>query len=187
MKFTPTDREDWRNWLVKNQAKRTEVWLVFLKKTTGRPNLSYNDAVEEALCFGWIDGVKRSIDEERYMHRFTPRKPDSKWSTSNKERAQRLIKAGQMAPAGTRAIELARKSGAWANPVRPHTKVAMPPELGRALKQNRKAASYFAGLAPSYQRQYMAWIAAAKRPETRARRLKEAMELLNHGKKLGMR
>lgn len=187
MRFTPKNRQDWRSWLEANQANKTEIWLVFLKKTTGKPNLSYNDAVEEALCFGWIDGVKRSIDEERYMHRFTPRKPRSKWSSTNKERAQRLIKAGQMSSAGTRAIELARENGAWENPVSPQTSTAMPPELGRELKKNRKAAEFFAGLAPSYQRQYMVWIASAKRPETKIRRLNETMALLSRGEKLGMR
>jgi len=187
MRFTPKDREDWRRWLKENHARETEIWLVFLKKTTGNPNLSYNDAVEEALCFGWIDGIKRSIDEERYMHRFTPRKTGSKWSKSNKERAERMVKAGKMAAAGKEAIEQARKSGAWADPGDSRTIVAMSPELSRKLKQNRKAAAFFNELAPSYQRQYMAWIEAAKRPDTRARRVDEAIALLGRGEKLGMR
>ena len=187
MRLTPKHRADWRSWLKENHASTDEVWLVFLKKTTGRPNLSYNDAVEEALCFGWIDGVKRSIDEERYMHRFTPRKPKSKWSGTNIKRAERLIKTGQMTPAGSSAIKLAKKNGAWANPTGPQASVAMPPELNERLLQNKKAADFFAELAPSYQRQYMAWIAAAKRPDTRSRRVDEAITLLSRGEKLGMR
>jgi uncharacterized protein YdeI (YjbR/CyaY-like superfamily) len=121
------------------------------------------------------------------MHRFTPRKPVSKWSSTNKERARRMIKAGQMSSAGNRAIELARKNGAWENPVSPQTSTAMPPELGKELKKNRKAAEFFEELAPSYQRQYVVWIASAKRPETKTRRLNETMALLSRGEKLGMR
>ena len=160
---------------------------MFYKRHTGKPTLTYNDAVEEALCFGWIDGIKRSIDDERYMHRFSPRKPDSKWSVLNKKRAARMLKAGQMAPAGEKAIELAKKNGKWNEPASVRTNFAMPPELHARLKRNKKAATFFASLAPSYQRQYIAWIATAKRPETKKRRLDEAVKLLNHGERLGMR
>jgi len=187
MRYTPRSREQWRNWLEKNHAIETEVWFVFLKQHTGRPSVSYNEAVEEALCFGWIDGVKRSVDEDRYMHRFTPRKADSRWSKSNKERAQRLLKAGQIAPAGMKSIELARKNGRWAEPVSARKKFSMPPELNAQFKRNKKAAVFFDSLAPSYQQQYVAWIATAKRPETKKRRLDEAIRLLTRGEKLGMR
>ncbi len=163
------------------------MWLVFLKQHTGKSNVSYNDAVEEALCFGWIDGVKRSIDEDRYMHRFTPRKLDSKWSKLNKERAQRMLKAGQMAPAGEKSIQLAKKNCKWTVHVSARTNFSMPPELNVRLKRNKKAAMFFASLAPSYQRQYVAWIATAKRPETKKHRLDQAIELLKRGEKLGMR
>jgi len=187
MRYKPGNREQWRNWLEKNHAKETEVWLVFLKQHTGRPNVSYNDAVEEALCFGWIDGVKRSIDEDHYTHRFTPRKSDSKWSELNKERARHMIDAGRMAPAGEKSIELAKKNGKWTRPANVRADFSMPPEFNARLKRNAKAATFFATLAPSYQRQYIAWIATAKRPETRNRRLDEAIELLTRGEKLGMR
>jgi uncharacterized protein YdeI (YjbR/CyaY-like superfamily) len=187
MRYRPKNREDWRNWLSEHHASRSEVWLVFLKKSTGRANLSYNDAVEEAVCFGWIDGLKRSIDEESYMHRFTPRKRDSKWSTTNKARAERMIEAGKMTGAGEKAIELARKSGAWSQPAEPPRKINMPPELRDGLGKNSEAAAFFDGLAPSCQRQYMTWIDAAKRPETRARRVREAIDLLSSRKRLGMR
>ncbi|MDH3372853.1 MAG: YdeI/OmpD-associated family protein [Gammaproteobacteria bacterium] len=187
MRYTPKNRNNWRNWLQKNHANETEVWLVFLKKHTARPNLSYNDAVEEALCFGWIDGIKRSIDKDRYMHRFTPRKPNSSWSESNKKRARCMIDAGQMAPAGKRSIELAKKNGKWTTPVGRHNVFKMPPELKAKLESSDKAASFFASLPPSYQRQYIAWIATAKRPKTKQGRLDEAIQLLERGKKLGMR
>ncbi|MEM7282429.1 MAG: hypothetical protein AAF438_12465, partial [Pseudomonadota bacterium] len=100
MKFLPKSRQDWRDWLRKHHKKKSEVWLVFIKKSTKTPNLSYNDAVEEALCFGWVDGVKKSIDEKHYTHRFSPRKPNSKWSETNKKRVARLTKSGLIRAAG---------------------------------------------------------------------------------------
>jgi len=187
MRYTPRNRGQWRSWLEKNHAIETEVWLVFLKKHTGKANLSYDDAVEEAICFGWIDGIKRSIDEDRYMHRFTPRKSGSKWSKSNTERARRMLSAGRMAPAGEKSIESAQADGRWTAHIGARTSFPMPPELKAQLKRSAKAAEFFASLAPSYQRQYIDWIASARRPETRQRRLEEAMKLLVGGEKLGMR
>jgi len=187
MRYTPKNRAQWRDWLRKNHASQTEVWLVFLKKHTGRQNVSYNDSVEEALCFGWIDGVKRSIDEDRYMHRFTPRKADSNWSESNKKRVRRLISADQLTAAGKESIRLAKKNGKWSAPASAPAEFPLPPEFDVRLKRNKKAAMFFGSLAPSYQRQYIAWIATAKRPDTRKRRAAEAIELLKRGEKLGMR
>ncbi len=187
MNYTPGNRVQWRAWLENNHANEAEVWLVFLKQHTGNPNVSYNDAVEEALCFGWIDGLKRTIDEDRYMHRFTPRKERSKWSKLNKERAQRMLKAGQMAPAGEKSIKMAKKNGRWIEPTSARTNFSIPREFDAQLKRNKKAATFFDSLAPSYQQQYIAWIATAKRPETRKRRLDEAIKLLYRGEKLGMR
>ncbi len=187
MKYTPRNRAQWRKWLEKNHATETEVWLVFLKKHTPKPNLSYNDAVEEAVCFAWIDGIKKSIDENRYMHRFTPRKPNSNWSEPNKKRVERMRKAGKMAPAGEKAVEDARSRGNWDNPVSALTDFPMPPEFESRLKRNKKAAAFFDSLAPSYRREFVAWVATAKRPETRKRRLDETIKLLRQGKKLGMR
>ena len=187
MRFTPKNRAHWRQWLEEHHADEEEVWVVFLKKHTGRANLSYGDAVEEALCFGWIDGVKRSIDEDRYMHRFSPRKPDSPWSSSNVARVKRLLAAGLMAPAGKRTVAAAKKHGRWCAPVDAPREVPVPPELEARLEMDPDARAFFETLAPSYRRQYAAWIATAKRPETRARRLEETMELLARGEKLGMR
>jgi uncharacterized protein YdeI (YjbR/CyaY-like superfamily) len=186
MKIAPRSRQSWRAWLDRNHADKTQVWLVFYKRHTRKPTLSYDDAVEEALCFGWIDGVRRSIDDERYMHRFSPRKSGSRWSELNKERAERMLKAGRMAPAGRRAIQAAKRGGKWSE-TRPTTDFSMPPELAARLRRNKRATAFFAALAPSYQRQYVAWIATAKRQETKERRLNEAIELLTRGKKLGMR
>ena len=112
-RFTPRSRSAWRNWLRKTHTDVTEVWVVFYKKNTGHPTISYNDAVEEALCFGWIDGIRKHVDDARYMHRFTPRKLNSVWSESNKKRGARLTEARLMTPAGQRLIDHAQKSGAW--------------------------------------------------------------------------
>ncbi len=187
MRYTPRNRAQWRNWLEKNHAKETEVWLVFLKQHTKKPNVSYNDAVEEALCFGWIDGVKRSIDEDHYMHRFTPRKSGSKWSKINKQRAQRMLEADQLAPAGKKSIELAKNNGRWTEPVSARTSFSKSPELNARLKHHKQAGTFFASLAPSYQPQSIAWIETATRPETKKHRLDQAIELLERGDKLGMR
>jgi uncharacterized protein YdeI (YjbR/CyaY-like superfamily) len=187
MQFTPKHRKDWRDWLRKNHNSKPEVWVVFFKKTSPKTNLSYNDAVEEALCFGWVDGMKRSIDEHRYMHRFSPRKPDSKWSPSNIARVRRMLDAGLMTAAGEKAIAQAKESGSWEQPVTSPGPLPMPPEFDQQLKRNKKARSFFESLAPSYRREYVDWVASAKREATRQRRMEEALDLLSSGKKLGMR
>lgn len=187
MRVTPKNRQAWRQWLARHHADASEVWLVFYKRHTGKPTLSYNDAVEEALCFGWIDGIRKSIDDERYMHRFTPRKPDSRWSETNRKRVARLTDAGLMTAAGKRAVRRARESGKWDEPPRSPVDFSMPSELRRRLTQDHGAEQFFLSLAPSYRRQYIAWVASAKRADTRERRADEALELLRSGKKLGMR
>jgi uncharacterized protein YdeI (YjbR/CyaY-like superfamily) len=186
-RFTPESRAAWRAWLANNHDTIDGVWLVFYKRGTGKENLTYDDAVEEALCFGWIDNVKRSIDAERYEFRFTPRKENSKWSPSNKTRVERLIKARKMTAAGKRAIEAAKRNGRWDEPDRPRLDLSMPDELARRLSRNKRARTFFEGLAPSYQRQFIGWIVSAKRDDTRQRRLDETIELLSRGEKLGMR
>jgi len=187
MQFTPRNRKDWRDWLRKNHDSKPDVWVVFFKMTSPKTNLSYNDAVEEALCFGWVDGMKRSIDEHRYMHRFSPRKPDSKWSPSNIARVRRMLDAGLMTAAGEKAIAQAKESGSWEQPVTSPGPLPMPPEFDQQLKRNKKARSFFESLAPSYRREYVDWVASAKREATRQRRMEEALDLLSSGKKLGMR
>jgi uncharacterized protein YdeI (YjbR/CyaY-like superfamily) len=187
VQFTPKNRDDWRDWLRRNHASESEVWLVFFKKSAPKSNLSYNDAVEEAVCFGWIDGVKRSLDEHRHMHRFSPRKPDSQWSRSNKERVRRMVDAGLMVEAGEKAVAQAKKSGAWDAPSEPPGPLPMPPEFDAKLRRNKKAQAFFDSLAPSYRRQFVDWVASAKQEDTRQRRMQEALALLTKGKKLGMR
>ena len=110
---TPKSRRAWRDWLQKHHAAKPEVWLVFYKRHAGKPSLSYDDAVEEALCFGWIDGVRRRVDEDRYMHRFSPRQASSRWSALNRTRVARMEEAGLMTPAGRSAVQAAKRNGKW--------------------------------------------------------------------------
>lgn len=185
--IAPRSRMEWRAWLEENHARAYEVWLVFYKRRTSASSLTYNDAIEEALCFGWIDGVRRALDDRRYMHRLSPRKSDSKWSELNMARAQRMLDTGLMKAAGLRAIDEAKRNGHWSAPARRPPASPMSAEFEAHLRKNKKAAEFFASLAPSYARQYRDWIASAKREETRARRIEEALRLLAAGEKLGMR
>lgn len=188
MRFTPKSRQAWRSWLETNHRSRAEIWLVFYKRHTAKPSLSYDDAVEEAVCFGWIDGVRRSLDSERYMNRFSPRKATSNWSATNRRRVERMTQAGLMMEAGLRAVAQAKRDGTWrAESPAATVDDSVPPELAARLKKNRKAARFFESLAPSYRRQFTLWINVAKRDETRQRRVEEAVALLEKGEKLGMR
>ncbi len=187
-----TDRKQWRNWLKRHHASEKEIWLIYYKKHTGKPRIPYGDAVEEALCFGWIDTTIRRLDEERFMQKYTPRKPRSVWSKLNKERAERMIRAKRMTRAGLERIEDAKRSGAWGRAYggsaghgagRP---VKMPPELKKALAANRTAARNFANFAPSYRRAYIGWLLSAKREETRRKRVRVIIERAARNKKPGM-
>ena len=180
-------RKQWRDWLSQHHDKSDGIWLVFYKKHTDRPTLDYEDAVEEALCFGWIDSIIKKLDEERYVRKLTPRKADSRWSELNKKRIAKLIKRGLMTPAGISKVEAAKASGLWNKPDRPHISLEMPKALKSALAGNKTAKRFFNQLAPSYQKQFIAWIAVAKRQETKERRVKESIALLEQGKKLGMK
>lgn len=182
-----TTRQEWREWLSRHHDENAGIWLVFHKKDTGKPALAYGAAVEEALCFGWIDSTIKKINEEKYARKFTPRRPGSRWSVLNKKRIEKLTRQGLVTPAGLAAVVQAKESGTWDKPDRQDIPTAVPPELACALAANAKARGPFNNLAPSYRRQYIAWIAAAKRPETRDRRIKEAIALLERGEKLGMK
>jgi uncharacterized protein YdeI (YjbR/CyaY-like superfamily) len=179
--------QGWRKWLELNHHKSAGVWLVFYKKESGKPTLDYEEAVEEALCFGWIDSIIKNVDEQQYLRKFTPRKSESKWSDLNKKRVQKMIELGRMTKAGAAKIEAAKKSGWWDKPDLPEISIKMPEEFHLALGKNRKAKTFFDQLAASYQKQYILWIQMAKRAETRERRIKEAIDLLTKGEKLGLK
>ncbi len=182
-------RAEWRQWLVENHATETELWLVFRKQSTGAPSVPYEDTVEEALCFGWIDSIIKRLDEDRYVRKYTPRKPGSVWSVPNRRRIDKMIKAGLMTPPGLAPIEAAKASGDWEkSSTRPEVQLdVVPQELADALAGNAQAGEFFQTLAPSYRRIYILWIATAKKPETRQRRTAEAIQKLERGEKLGLK
>lgn len=182
-----TSVEDWRKWLKQNHRGGDEIWLVFYKKGTGKQTLDYGSALDEALCFGWIDSLIKKIDDTKYARKFTPRNEVSKWSESNKKRVARLIKDGRMTKAGLAVVKAAKANGCWDKPDRPPAVTEVPSEFLAALKQNKAARENFNQLAPSHQKQYTMWIATAKRPETREKRIKEAIVLLEKGQKLGLK
>jgi uncharacterized protein YdeI (YjbR/CyaY-like superfamily) len=186
-KLYVTKRAEWRKWLQKNGEAEKEIWLVHYKKHTGTPSLAYDDAVEEALCFGWIDSTVRRLDDARYMQKYTPRKRESSWSELNKKRANRMIKQGRMAEAGLAKIREAKKNGRWDKAGLSQEPKGVPAELKKALAANKKARQHFDALAPSYKKHYIGWIASAKREETRTKRANEAIGLLSKNKKLGLR
>jgi uncharacterized protein YdeI (YjbR/CyaY-like superfamily) len=244
-----TDRKEWRAWLAKHYQSEAEVWLIFYKKHVGRPRISYDHAVEEALCFGWIDSIVKKVDDEKFAQKFTPRRGGSKWSALNKQRLRKLIREGRMTEAGLAKADLATvsektrtkssetkvdipdfvKAGltanvmAWKNfqsltPSRRRAYVRLitdakkeetrerrvqeaisllvqstgdpddiPRFVKRALTANAKAWENFRKLAPSYRRHYVGWIMQAKKEETRERRLREAVSLLERNQKLGLK
>ena len=170
--LTVKTRAAWRSWLNKHHGSSKQIWLVFHKRHTGRVSPSYNDAVEEALCYGWIDSLIKRLDEDRYARLFTPRKADSRWSTANRRRYADLQKRGLLAPAG---VARAPTSGSGDAPR--VSMSAVPAYIELALKKNQRAQVHFDRLAPSYRRSYIGWIDSAKREDTRQRRLKEALEV----------
>ena len=186
-KLLVTNRDDWRAWLRRNHDTEKEIWLIYYKKHTGKPRIPYDDAVEEALCFGWIDSIIKKIDDEKFAQKFTPRKGKSKWSELNKRRARKMVKEDKMTEAGLAKIKDAKNSGEWFKTASVGRELVIPPYMEKALATNKKALGYFNNLANGYKRQLVGWITSAKREETRKRRLTEAINLLEQNKKLGMK
>ncbi|MFZ0962526.1 MAG: YdeI/OmpD-associated family protein [Terriglobia bacterium] len=180
--FDARTPERWRRWLAEHHASESEVWLVFHKHHTGRASIAYADAVDEALCFGCIDSLIKRLDDDRYARKFTPRKADSRWSTANRERYAQLKARGRLMQAGLNRAPTGRSGDA------PRPSLAKVPQyIQEALGEHPLARNYFASLAPSYRRMYIAWIDSAKQQETKLRRLEEAIRLLAAGKKLGLK
>jgi|HubBroStandDraft_4_1064222.scaffolds.fasta_scaffold181100_2 uncharacterized protein YdeI (YjbR/CyaY-like superfamily) len=164
------DRAEWRRWLAKNFARSDEIWLVFYKKASGKQTVSYDHAVEEALCFGWVDGMKKKLDEERYAFRFTPRKARSAWSKSNLQRVERLIADGQMTEAGLKAYNSDHRREAAPMPT------ALPQALEEKFRKQRAAWANYQKFPPGYRRITAGWVASAKKEETQIKRLEKLME-----------
>jgi uncharacterized protein YdeI (YjbR/CyaY-like superfamily) len=176
-----TTRAEWRRWLRAHHAREREVLVVCHKAHTGKPSLPYQDALEEALCFGWIDAQVRRIDGDRYGQRWTPRRPGSRWSETNRKLAQKLIAEGRMAKAGLAAFEDGMRRPPSDRP--PPKVTAAPADLEAALRRNKRAREFFTSLAPGYRSRYLVWITSAKRDETRRKRVAEAVQLLADGVK----
>ena len=174
------NRDDWRAWLEQNHDSNKEAWLVHYKKHTGKPSIPYEDAVEEALCFGWIDGLVRRIDNAKYAVRYSPRKRNSVWAESNKKRVQKMISQGRMTEAGLAKIKQAKDSGEWHNATQRET-LEIPPDLKKALAANKKAEQNFYSLTSSRRKQFIWWISSAKRKETREKRINEILRLVELG------
>lgn len=178
-------RDAWRAWLTENCAATDATWLVFHKKHTGKPGLTYEQALEEALCFGWIDGLLKRIDGEKHMIRFCPRRRNSIWSERNKRRVAKLIEEGRMTEAGLAKVREAKANGQWDKAAEREDTSLVPAELAEALKKDRRARLNFEKLAPSYRRQFIYWVAGAKRDETRRKRVAQVVKLLRGNKRLG--
>jgi len=164
----PATRTEWRMWLEQNHTRTEGVWLISFKKATGKPRVEYDEAVEEALCFGWIDSKGNKLDDERSMLYFAPRKPRTGWSKPNKERVEKLIAAGQMAPAGLAKVAAAKRDGSW-NALDAIEALEIPPDLEQALAAHPMAKQYFDAFPRSVKRGILEWIASAKRIEETAR------------------
>jgi len=182
-------RAEWRAWLAAHHDSEREVWLVFFKAHTGKPSVPYEDAVEEAISFGWVDSLVKRLDGERYARKFTPRTKASSWSDTNRRRLAKALREGRMTPAGMAVADPAvtGRGGLEPAPPRPQAEAALSPELRRELEHNARARAAFEALAPSHRRNYVRWIMDGKREETRQRRLAEAIGLLAEGKKLGLK
>jgi uncharacterized protein YdeI (YjbR/CyaY-like superfamily) len=181
------NRDKWRAWLEANHTTAKEIWLIIYKKHTGKPGISLEEAVEEALCFGWIDGVLRPIDDEKYALRYSPRKKGSIWSEVNKRRVRKLIKQGRMTEAGLAKIREAKTNGEWHAATHREDTTNIPADLKKALKTNQQTWRNFESLAPSQKKMFLYWITSAKTDKTRQRRIQETVRLVAENKKLGTR
>ncbi len=184
--FFAEDRNVWRSWLEENAARKSEIWLVLNKRHLEAPSVTLGEAVEEALCFGWIDGILKRIDDRQHAVRFTPRRKGSRWSERNRNRVERMIETGKMTAAGMALVQHARQTGEWEELRGSLKDRPMPEELGNALEEDAEALSWFEALAPSHKRQFLGWIHEAKREDTRQRRIAKAIEMIRDRVKPGI-
>jgi uncharacterized protein YdeI (YjbR/CyaY-like superfamily) len=178
------DRDAWADWLAQHGESSSGVWLKLARKDGGERSLTYAEALDVALCHGWIDGQKGGIDERHWRQRFTPRKPRSRWSKRNRQRAEELLAAGEMAPAGMREIEAARADGRWEAAYDSPATAEVPPDLRAALDADPAAREFFAGLDRANRYAILYRLQEARRPETRARRLEKFLVMLREGRRI---
>lgn len=176
-----SDRSAWASWLSEEHESSKGVWLKIAKKASGIPTVTYAEALEEALCYGWIDGQKASDDESYFRQRFTPRGKRSKWSQINRDKATTLIEQKRMKPAGLAQVEAAKQDGRWDAAYAPQSSQAIPEDFQRALEQNPTAHEFFNTLRGARRYSFIYRIQDAKRPETRARRIEQFVNMLEHG------
>ncbi|RZL69608.1 MAG: hypothetical protein EOO93_01085 [Pedobacter sp.] len=172
----PQSKQEWRQWLMENHLLQQSIWVLSYKKATGKTSVSWSDVVDEALCFGWIDGMRKSLDEERFIQFVCKRKPKSGWSKINKEKIERLIADGLMTEAGFKSIEIAKQNGSWTL-LDEVEELTVPKDLEVAFTSNPGAADFFFGLSKSVRKMMLQWVAFAKKPETRQNRINEIATL----------
>ncbi len=174
--FYPKSRQEWRDWLQDNHDKKKSVWLIYYKKKSNIPTVIYSEAVDEALCFGWIDSKSKPLDEHKFMQFFSRRKEKSVWSKVNKEKIERLIKEGLMIKAGYDIIETAKQNGSWTILDQAEALI-IPDDLEKEFQKVNKAKEYFLALSRSDKRNILQWLTLAKKEETRQKRITEIVEL----------
>lgn len=179
--FYAQDRQAWREWLEKNHTTSNGIWLMYYKVKSGKPSIRYSEAVKEALCFGWIDSKVNSLDTERYLQIFTPRKPKSVWSKLNKQYIVELIEQGLMTEAGLAKINAAKQDGSWYT-LDAVEKLIVPPDLQQALANNLDANKYFNAFGNTVKKNILFWIISAKRPETRLKRIEQTISAATQNK-----
>lgn len=177
-------KKKWAAWLAKQHDRSAGVWLKLAKKGSDIPSVTYDEAVEVALCYGWIDGQKGSFDDQYWLQKFTPRGQKSIWSKINKEKAEKLTKNGEMNPAGLKAIELAKQDGRWDKAYESQKNISVPDDLQAALEKSPKAKAFFATLNSVNRYAILFRIHNAKKAETRTRRIRQFVEMLERGEKL---
>lgn len=179
--FCPKSQAEWREWLEKHHQSEQSIWVIYYKASTKINSLTWSQAVDEALCFGWIDSTKKTIDEEKYMQYFSKRKPDSTWSKVNKDKVEQLIANKKMTPAGLNCIDIAKKNGSWTILDKVEA-LEIPEDLKAALESYKGALQFFQELSKSAKKILLYWVVSAKRTETREKRILEIAE--NAGKQL---
>ncbi len=183
--FFPTSG-DFRRWLKKHHRRATELWVGFYKKASGRPSITWPESVDEALCFGWIDGVRKTLDDEAYVIRFSPRRPGSIWSAVNTRRAQELIDAGRMQPAGRRAFEARDPAKTAVYSFEQRQAAKLPAAALAQFRDNAAAWSFFSAQPPGYRRTAAFYVMSAKQEATRARRLQRLIDDSAAGRRIGI-
>jgi uncharacterized protein YdeI (YjbR/CyaY-like superfamily) len=173
--YCPQSRADWRHWLEKNHQSRQSVWLVYYSKKSDLPSISWSEAVDEALCFGWIDSTKKTIDDSSFMQFFSKRKPKSNWSKINKEKIQQLIDSNKMTKAGYESVEIAKQNGSWTI-LDEVEELIIPNDLENAFNNHKGSKDFFLSLSKSARKILLSWIALARRQETRQKRIDEVVE-----------